>query len=120
MPPRILAYTADEGISQDQLYFDPILLPVANAQKDVAQTFELMDQLSMLISPAPHMVVGLSNLSQRARYRSLLNRTYVTMAMSHGLDTAIVDPMDEKLVKAIKTGEILLNQKLYARSYLKS
>jgi len=107
------------GMDPSHIYFDPILLPVKNAQKDIADTFELMDQLKMLTEPAPNMIVGLSNLSQKARYRSLLNRTYCTMAMSHGLTAAIVDPLDEKLMKAIKTADILLNRELYARSYLK-
>lgn len=108
-----------EGIDQSKLYFDPILLPVTNAQKDVADTFELMDQLKMLTAPAPNMIVGLSNLSQKAKHRSLLNRTYCAMAMSHGLTAAIVDPLDEKLMKSVKTAGILLNRELYARSYLK-
>lgn len=107
------------GVDPSHIYFDPILLPVKNAQKDVADTFELMDQLKMLTDPPPNMIVGLSNLSQKAKYRSLLNRTYCTMAMSHGLTAAIVDPLDEKLMKAVKTADILLNRELYAKSYLK-
>lgn len=116
---ELLTAAMEGGVAPERIYFDPILLPVANAQKDVAGTFELMDSLRMLTSPAPHLVVGLSNLSQRAAYRSLLNRTYCVMAMSHGLDAAILDPLDEKLVKSVKTAQILLNRELYARSYLK-
>ncbi|MFP4497879.1 MAG: dihydropteroate synthase [Vulcanimicrobiota bacterium] len=117
---ELFTFAMEAGINQEKLYFDPILLPIANVQKDVAETFELMDQLKLLTSPAPHMIVGLSNLSQKARYKSLLNRTYCTMAMSHGLDAAILDPFDEKLMKAVKTASILLNKELYAKSYLKS
>jgi 5-methyltetrahydrofolate corrinoid/iron sulfur protein methyltransferase len=117
---ELMTYAAEAGIEPDRLYFDPILLPVANAQKDVAETFELMDQLKILTSPPPHMIVGLSNLSQKAQHRGLLERTYCTMAMSHGLDAAILDPLDEKLMHAITAAETLLNRKLYAHSYLKT
>jgi 5-methyltetrahydrofolate corrinoid/iron sulfur protein methyltransferase len=41
------------------------------------------------------------------------------MLMSHGLEAAIVDVEDQDLVAAMKTAEILLNQKLYADDYLK-
>jgi len=115
---ELLMSAAEAGVEPERLYFDPILLPVGNAQKDVSDTFELISQLRMLASPPPHVIVGLSNLSQRAKYRSLLNRTYCAMAMSHGLDAAIADPLDEKLMKSVKTAEILLNRTLYARSYL--
>jgi 5-methyltetrahydrofolate corrinoid/iron sulfur protein methyltransferase len=117
---ELMTFAMEAGIEPDRLYFDPILLPVANAQKDVAETFELMDQLKMLTSPPPHMIVGLSNLSQKAQHRSLLERTYCTMAMSHGLDSAILDPLDEKLMHAVTAAETLLNRKLYAHSYLKT
>jgi 5-methyltetrahydrofolate corrinoid/iron sulfur protein methyltransferase len=116
---ELLTAALEGGIDPSALYFDPILLPVANAQKDVAQTFEVMDQLRMLTSPPPHIIIGLSNLSQKANYRSLLNRTYCVMAMSHGLDAAILDPLDDKLMNSIRTSKILLNQDLYASSYLK-
>jgi 5-methyltetrahydrofolate corrinoid/iron sulfur protein methyltransferase len=117
---ELMTHAMEAGIDSDRLYFDPILLPVANAQKDVAETFELMDQLKLLTTPSPHMIVGLSNLSQKAKHRSLLERTYCTMAMSHGLDGVILDPLDEKLMHAIQAADIILNRKLYAQSYLKS
>ncbi len=115
----LLEKAMEYGISVEDLFFDPILLPIMHAQKDVAETFQTMDNLRLLIDPPPHIIVGLSNLSQKAKYRSLLNRTYCAMAMSHGLDAAILDPLDEKLMKTIKAADILLNRKLYARSFLK-
>jgi len=117
---EMLEYLMEAGIDPARVYFDPILLPVKNAQKDVAETFEVMDQLRLLLSPPPNIIVGLSNLSQKARYRSLLNRTYCAMAISHGLTAVILDPFDEKLMKTVKTAQILTNRELYARSYLKN
>lgn len=116
---ELLEAAMEAGVDPEKIYFDPILLPLQNAQKDVSETFELMDQLRMLTSPPANIIVGLSNLTQKAKYRSLINRTYCVMAMSHGLNAAIVDPLDEKLMKSIRTAKILLNQELYAKSYLK-
>ena len=45
-------------------------------------------------------MLGLSNVSQRCNNRELINRTYVAMAMSHGLDAAIMDAADRDLVEA--------------------
>ena len=41
---ELLTFAIEGGIDSKKIYFDPILLPVANAQRDVADTFELMDQ----------------------------------------------------------------------------
>jgi hypothetical protein len=47
--------------------------------------------------PAAHMTSGLSNVSFGLPVRSLVNRTYLTLAMSAGLDSAILDPLDRDL-----------------------
>ena len=61
----------------------------------------------------------LSNISNNCKNRKLLNRTYMIMLMAYGLDAAIMDPSDDRLMQAIKTSDILLNKKLYADAFLK-
>jgi 5-methyltetrahydrofolate corrinoid/iron sulfur protein methyltransferase len=41
------------------------------------------------------------------------------MAMSHGLDSAIADVLDEKLMDVVATSEMLMNKQIYSDSYLK-
>ena len=72
----------------------------------------------MLNDPRPHIVLGLSNVSQGTPKRELINRTYCTMAIAAGLDTAILDPMDKELMDAIITAEMLLGKQIYCDSYL--
>ena len=73
-----------------------------------------------LADPAPHMTVGLSNLSQGAAERSLINRVFLAMASSHGLDSAIVDVLDEELMNVMATAEMLMNKQIYSDSFLKA
>ncbi len=40
------------------------------------------------------------------------------MAASHGLDSAIVDVLDEKLMNVLATAEMLMNKQIYSDSYL--
>jgi len=42
------------------------------------------------------------------------------MAMSHGMDSAIVDVLDEQLMDVMATADILMNKQLYSDSYLKA
>jgi 5-methyltetrahydrofolate corrinoid/iron sulfur protein methyltransferase len=64
--------------------------------------------------------MGLSNLSQGTSQRSLINRIFLAMALSHGADSAIVDVLDEELMDVLATTEMLLNKQLYSDSYLKA
>ena len=109
----------EHGIPTDNIYLDPLVLPVGAAQDQGGKVLEALDMFKTLCDPAPKTVVGLSNVSNNTKQRPLLNRTYLIMLMAHGLDAAICDPFDTELMNAVKTSEILLNKKLYADDFLK-
>jgi 5-methyltetrahydrofolate corrinoid/iron sulfur protein methyltransferase len=114
----IVARALEAGISPDRLYLDPIVLPVSAAQDQSAAALQAIPQFKALCDPAPNIVVGLSNVSQGTPNRSLVNRTYLIMAMAAGLDGAILDPFDLDLMDAMRTAGILLNQEIFAMNYL--
>jgi len=117
---KILASAIDLGIAVDELYIDPITLPVNCAQDQPERVFAALTQFRMLSDPPPHTTIGLSNISQRLKEHRLLNRTFLIMCMAHGLDSAIVDPLDEDLMKAAITAEMLMNKFIYADSFLEA
>ncbi len=57
-----------------------------------------------LNDPPLKTVVGLSNISNGVpeEMRSILNRTYMALAIHAGLTAAIADPNDEKLMGKLK------------------
>jgi len=115
---RIIAAAMEAGVDIEDVYLDPIVLPVNCDQIAPGIVLETIQQFKMLSDPAPHVVVGLSNLSQGAEERSLINRTFLTMAMAAGLDASIHDPLDEELTNTMITAEVLLNNTIYSNSYL--
>lgn len=116
----IVARALEAGISPDRLYLDPIVLPVSAAQDQSAAALQAMPIFRSLCEPAPHLIIGLSNVSQGTTTRSLINRTYLVMAMANGLDAAILDPNDGDLMDALRTASVLLNQEIYAEGFLGS
>ena len=90
---ELVAYADSVGFPMEDLLIDPLILPVN---------------------------LGLSNVSQKAKHRSLIDRTYLVMALAYGLDAAIINVMDKDLMDALATARILLNQDIYADSYLKA
>lgn len=115
-----LVAAADEfGLPMEDLFIDPLILPVNVAQDHAPEVLETLRQVKLLSNPAPKTVVGLSNVSQKTLDRPLVNRIFAVMAMTCGLDAAILDVEDEALLDAIATARILLNQDVYCDSYLK-
>jgi 5-methyltetrahydrofolate corrinoid/iron sulfur protein methyltransferase len=119
---ELLTKAMELGLTPDRLFIDPIILPVnvPDAQEQPGNILQTIDQIRILSDPAPHITMGLSNLSQGAAERSLINRTFLTMAISHGCDSAIVDVLDTDLVDAVATAEMLMNQQIYSDSFLRA
>jgi len=118
---QIVQKAMEKGFATRRLFIDPIVLPVKvpNAQVQPGNILAAMDQIAFLSDPAPHMTMGLSNLSQGATERSLINRVFLAIAVSHGMDSAIVDVLDEKLINVLATAEMLMNKQIYSDSFLK-
>ncbi len=117
---RILLAAQEAGVPPGRVYLDPITLPINAAQDQPKKMLEAIAQFRILTDPPPHIVIGLSNLSQGAGEKSLLNSAFLAMAMGAGLDTAILDPEDKLLMDIMITGEVLLNNVIYNDDYLKA
>jgi len=118
----IISKATEVGFDTQRLFIDPVILPVKvpGAQTQPGNIFTAMDQIRILAEPAPHITAGLSNISQGAAERSLINRIFLAMAVSHGLDSAIADVFDENLMNVLATAEMLMNKQIYSDSFLKA
>jgi len=117
---NIAAKAMEHGLPMEKLFIDPIILPVNCDQKQPEYLLEVMRQIKLISDPAPHMTVGLSNVSQGTSQRELINRTFLVMAMGAGLDSAIFDVLDTEIMDAAITADMLKDKMIYSDSYLKA
>ncbi len=110
----------DYGVAPECLFLDPLVLPTKAGQDQGQKVLEAVRMFQALNEPPPRTVVGLSNVSNGAKERPLINRTYMAMLMGVGLSAAILDPEDQELMSTIKAAQLLLNQKLYADDFLRA
>jgi 5-methyltetrahydrofolate corrinoid/iron sulfur protein methyltransferase len=115
---EIVANVDAHGIPMENLFIDPLILPVNVAQEHAPEVLDTIRQVKLLADPAPKTVLGLSNVSQNCNNMKLINRIFVVMAMEAGLDAAIMEANDEDLVDAIATAEIVLGNDVYCDSFL--
>ena len=94
---------AEEGIPEDRVLFDPIVLPVTSQQDQVQGCTEFM-QMFRDLAPGSKSNCGLSNVSNGApeELRPLLNRVYLAMLLHHGIDAAIVSAYETELVEVAR------------------
>ena len=115
---QIVSNCMEAGLNPEDVYLDPIILPVNVTQPQAKEVLESIREFKILSDPPPKTVVGLSNVSQGTQKRSLINRIFLVMAVGMGLDAAILDPMDDELMDALITSELILNRHIYCTSFL--
>ncbi|MGE5307837.1 MAG: dihydropteroate synthase [Deltaproteobacteria bacterium] len=116
----VVSACLDAGLPIEDLYLDPIVMPVNVGQQQMGQILEAIREFKIISEPQPKTVVGLSNVSQGTHNRSLVNRTFLTMAVAFGLDAAILDPLDSALMDSMITAELIMNKQIYCDSYLEA
>lgn len=117
---RALEAAVMHDLALEDLFIDPVILPVNVAQPQAVNVMQALGQFKLLADPPPHFVIGLSNVSQKAANKHLIDRTFLVMAVAAGLDSAIMDPLDKDLMDAMITSELLLNKNIYCDSYLEA
>jgi cobalamin-dependent methionine synthase I len=104
-----VAYANELGIPNEDIWVDPILLPVSTAgegQRFAVANLEFIKILGDVL-PGVKSTVGLSNTSNGVpdELRPLINRTYLVMLGRNGLYSAIADPLDKELM-SLTRGEM--------------
>ncbi len=94
-----VAFANRLGIPNEDIWVDPILLPVSADQKQVKEALEFIKILPDVL-PGVKSTLGLSNVSNGTppQLRGILNRTYMIMLGRYGQYSVIADALDRQLI----------------------
>jgi len=70
--------------------------------------------------PGIHTACGLSNISYGLPARKFMNQSFMVMAIAKGLDGAIMNPLDQKMMANIIAAEALAGKDKFCMKYLKA
>ena len=107
------------SIAPERIFIDPLVLSLA-AVNDCMITFMNSVKQIKRMHPAVNTVSGLSNISYGMPYRKIVNMNFLTLALSVGMDAAIIDPENRDMYATIYAVEALLNKDKYCRNYNKA
>lgn len=103
------------GIDKANVIIDCLVLTASAQQKEVYETIKAVQMVKTL---GVHTVLGVSNVSFGLPNRPLLNRTFLSMAMSAGLDLPIINPLDDEMMAVIDAFNVLYNYDRDAKNYI--
>lgn len=103
----------------ENIFVDPLAQPTS-----VENTFgaEFINAIEKIVTAYPgiHTACGLSNISYGLPARKFMNQTFMTMAIAKGLDGAIINPLDRRMMANIITAEALAGKDGFCVNYLKA
>jgi 5-methyltetrahydrofolate--homocysteine methyltransferase len=105
------------NVKLENIYVDPLVQPLS-----VNNTFgvEFLDAIEKIMATFKgiHTVCGLSNISYGLPNRMFLNQLFMVMAIAKGLDGAIVNPLDKRMMANIIGAETLAGKDEFCANYL--
>ncbi|HWR62399.1 MAG TPA: homocysteine S-methyltransferase family protein [Clostridia bacterium] len=115
---RIVRRAEEYGISKEDIIVDCLTLTASAQQKEVQETIKAVALVKERLGVKT--TLGVSNVSFGLPDRELLNRTFLAMALTAGLDAPILNPMTEAMMQTIKAYNVLWNIDRESREYIKS
>jgi 5-methyltetrahydrofolate--homocysteine methyltransferase len=106
-------------IPLENIYVDPLVQPLSTNDNYGTEFLNSIERVKKQF-PGIHTVCGLSNISYGLPERMLVNQTFMVLAINSGLDGAIVNPLDKKMMAAIITAETLLGKDEWCEAYLQA
>jgi len=114
---RLISELTSAGMKQGDIFIDPLVRPVSTGPHYGVAAIETIRRVKTEY-PQVHIACGLSNVSFGLPQRKLINQVFLVSAMAAGMDGAILDPLDKKLMTFIAATEALLGIDEYCIEYL--
>jgi 5-methyltetrahydrofolate--homocysteine methyltransferase len=106
------------GFNTSDLYIDALIRPIST---EPAQASEFLKSIKMIKGLGDvKTICGLSNVSFGLPDRGLINSIFLAMAMSEGLDAAIIDPTEKHIASSLTASGALLGTDEYCGNYIRA
>ncbi len=117
MVKKILDRVRRDGYKDEDIYFDPLIRPIST---EPTQANEFLESLPLIKSLGVKTICGLSNISFGLPNRPLVNSVFLSMAIRGGLDAAILDPLDKRVMSSVYASKALIATDSYCTDYIKA
>ena len=108
-----------KNVKIDNIFVDPLVQPLSVNDSFGLEFINAVEQI-MQNFDGVHTACGLSNISYGLPARPFLNQTFMVMAITKGLDGAIVNPLDKKMMASITAAEALAGKDSFCGNYLQA
>ena len=113
---KIVARAEEMGIPREDIMIDCLVLTVSAQPEGVPETQKAISLVKQELGLATSL--GVSNVSFGLPNRKLINSAFFAMALSAGLDAAILNPQEERMMETLRASAVLTGRDLRAEKYI--
>ncbi len=114
---KLVNRLVSNNVAMENIYVDPLVQPIGSGDNLGIEFLNAIEQIHHEFESV-HTICGLSNISYGIPQRQFANQTFMIMALTKGLDSAIMDPLDKKMMANIITAEMLAGKDQYCEKYM--
>ena len=107
------------NVPLENIFVDPLVQPVSVDNTFGVAFIDAIEQITRRF-PGIHTACGLSNISYGLPARKFMNQAFMIMAIAKGLDGAIINPLDRRMMANIVAAEALAGRDGFCMNYLKA
>jgi len=104
-------------VALENVFVDPLVQPIGTDQSYGPEFLKAIEGIRGRFERV-HTMCGLSNISFGLPKRVFLNQAFMVLAIGRGLDGAIINPLDRRMMANIVAAETLMGRDEYCMSYL--
>lgn len=112
----IINRAADYGIPKEDVVVDPLVMPIGAMATAGRQVFQLVHRLRTELEV--NTTCGASNVSFGLPSRHGVTGSFLAMAISHGMTSAIMNPMHAEVKTSVMAADVLNNQDPNCRAWI--
>ncbi|BBE30274.1 5-methyltetrahydrofolate--homocysteine methyltransferase [Tepiditoga spiralis] len=113
---KIIKTAQKYGIHKKNILIDCLVLTASAQQEDVMETIKAVRMVKEKFNVKT--TLGISNVSFGLPNRSILNKTFLAMALTAGVDAPILNPKKEEIKEIIYSYKVLSNQDKQSEKFI--
>ncbi|NLY82107.1 MAG: dihydropteroate synthase [Clostridiales bacterium] len=114
---KIIKEAKKYGIEEERIIVDNLVLTASAEQEGVLETLKAIKLVKDNYNV--RTTLGVSNVSFGLPNRHMINKTFLLMAMTYGIDVPITDPTATEIVDLIKSFEVLSLIDIDSQNYIR-
>ncbi len=113
---KAMAKAKEYGIAESRIHIDPLIEMLCTSEDGIAMVVEVMSYIKK--NSKVHISGAVSNISFNLPVRKIVNIAFTVLAMNAGMDSGVLDPLNQDLMGAIFATESLLGMDEMSMEYI--